>query len=142
MLAAVLIEECDHEVILAANGREALDKLADEPVDALICDVNMPIMNGDDLVRAIRADPALHELPVVLTSAGAYLDRVDPELGVDLMLEKPFDISVLLACLTFVLDRVRAGRRSVRVSRRRAASSIHRMLLASRREHWGKTTVL
>jgi DNA-binding response OmpR family regulator len=90
-------------------------------------------MNGLELVRAIRSSSELQELPVLMISAEAAVDDIDPELGVDLMLEKPFEINALLACVTFVLGRVRAGRRTVRVTRRRAASSLNRVIRRSRR---------
>ena len=135
MLAAVLTEESEHEVVLAANGQEALDRLVSEgPVDAIVCDVNMPVMDGIELVRAVRADRELHELPVLMISAAVEPDALDPELEVDLMLEKPFEINALLACVSFVLGRVRAGGRTVRVGRRRAASSVRRLVRDPRRQ--------
>jgi two-component system, chemotaxis family, chemotaxis protein CheY len=128
MLAMVLAEESDHDVIVAANGQEALDQLHDGPVDAIVCDVNMPVMDGIELVRTVRSDPDLNDVPVLLISADLAPDNVDPDLEVDLMLEKPFEINALLACVGFVLDGVRAGRRQVRVTRRRAASGVRRLM--------------
>lgn len=134
MLEAVLTEESDHEVVLAANGQEALDQLrTSERVDAVVCDVNMPVMDGLELVRSLRSDPELQRLPVLLISAAVDPASVDPELGIDLMLEKPFEINALLACVSYVLDGVRAGRRTVRVGRRRAAASVRRLVRDARR---------
>jgi CheY-like chemotaxis protein len=53
-------------VLTAANGRDALDILHKVHVDLAIVDVNMPIMNGAELVRAVRSDPKLEMLPVVV----------------------------------------------------------------------------
>lgn len=138
LLVAVLEDESDYDVIVASNGQEALDQLEHTSVDALVCDVNMPVMDGFELVRNVRASPELHDLPVLMISAAARLERVDPDLEVDLMLEKPFELSSLLACVGFILDGVRAGTRAgtntVRVTSRRAASKLDRVAQAGRRQ--------
>lgn len=62
-------ESDGYEVITAENGREALEKLRKTAVDVVVSDIEMPLMTGIDLVRAIRADAALRRLPVIaLTS--------------------------------------------------------------------------
>ena len=91
-------------------------------------------MDGFELVRNLRATPEWHDMPVVLISAATRLELVDPDLEVDMMLEKPFDLSALLACVGFVLNRVRARTKGVRVTRRRAAASIDRVVHSRRRQ--------
>jgi CheY-like chemotaxis protein len=140
LLIEVLEDESDHEVIVASNGQEALDQLDQHPVDAIVCDINMPVMDGFELVRNVRARPELHDLPVLLMSAAARLERVDPDLEVDLMLEKPFELTSLLACVGYILDGVRAGKRTVRVTRRRAASQIDRIVQGHPRLRYGAST--
>jgi CheY-like chemotaxis protein len=132
LLATVLEEESDHHVILACNGQEALDRLGETHVDALVCDVNMPVMDGLELVRAVRSNPGLQQLPVLMISAVLEPEELDPDLEVDLMLEKPFEINALLACVGFVLKGVRAGKERVTVSRRRAAASVERLVQSAR----------
>jgi len=62
-------------VIEAENGLVALDLLRGRGVDLAIVDVHMPVMNGVELIRAIRADPALQRLPIIVqTSDKAALD--------------------------------------------------------------------
>ncbi|HMM41232.1 MAG TPA: response regulator [Thermomicrobiales bacterium] len=121
LLAAILEDETDYEVLMAANGREALDRLAESRVDAIVCDVNMPVMNGIELVRAVRSDPKLRQVPVIMISAVATPATLDPRLDIDVMIEKPFDISTLTACLAFVFNGVRSSRQQVWIIRRRAA---------------------
>ncbi|HYI16881.1 MAG TPA: response regulator [Thermomicrobiales bacterium] len=144
LLVEVLEGESDHEVIVAANGQAALDQLDQHEVDAVVCDVNMPVMDGFEFVRIVRANPALHDLPVLMISAAARLERVDPKLEVDMMLEKPFELSSLLACVSFILDGVKAGTRvgshTVRVTRRRAASQLERIVQPRRRPRYGGST--
>jgi len=132
LLVEVLEDESDHEVIVASNGQDALDQLQRHSVDAIVCDINMPVMDGFELVRNVRSTPELHDLPVLMISAAARLEKIDPELEVDLMLEKPFELSSLLACIGFVLNGVRAGTNTIRVTRRRAASQIDQIVQGRR----------
>jgi CheY-like chemotaxis protein len=56
-------------VVEAANGQEALETLKTLRVDLAVVDVIMPVMNGVELVRAIRADPSLEALPILVQSS-------------------------------------------------------------------------
>jgi DNA-binding response OmpR family regulator len=69
-----------------------LDRLRRSRFSALILDVMMPGMNGFDVLRAVRADPALVSLPVmVLTAKGQARDRrVAEEIGANAFITKPF----------------------------------------------------
>lgn len=64
-----LILEPRFTVLEAGDGREALEVLAAEPVSLAIVDVHMPVMNGVELVRAIRDDPRLDALPIVVQTS-------------------------------------------------------------------------
>lgn len=140
LLVEVLEDESDHEVIVASNGQEALDQLQRHAVDAIVCDINMPIMDGFELVRNVRSSPELHDLPVLLISAAARLEKIDPDLEVDLMLEKPFELNSFLACIGFILNGVRAGTNTVRVTRRRAASQIDRIVQGHRQPRYNTSS--
>ncbi len=61
--------EAHFAVLEAENGRDALEILKTHRVDMAIVDVLMPVMNGVDLVRAIRADPSLDSLPILVQSS-------------------------------------------------------------------------
>jgi CheY-like chemotaxis protein len=61
--------EPSFEVFTAANGKVALETLKAHPIDLAIVDVHMPVMNGAELVRAMRADPALENVPVVIQTS-------------------------------------------------------------------------
>ncbi|MFU8819564.1 MAG: response regulator [Desulfurivibrio sp.] len=59
------------EIIEAANGRDALEQIRQNPVDLLLTDLTMPVMDGLTLLKWIKGNPKLVELPVlVVTSAG------------------------------------------------------------------------
>jgi CheY-like chemotaxis protein len=61
--------EPSFNVIEAEHGAIALDRLHKHRVDLAIVDVHMPVMNGTELIRAIRADPALERLPVIVQTS-------------------------------------------------------------------------
>ena len=69
-------KEC-HE---AGNGREGVEKLATTPVDMVITDWNMPGMQGIDLLRAVRADPQMKAMPVLLPSLAVAATTAVPLL--------------------------------------------------------------
>ena len=134
LLVEVLEEESGHHVIVASNGKEALERLQHHSVDVIVSDINMPVMDGYELVRHVRSSPEFEKLPVLMISAAARLEQADPDLEVDIMLEKPFELNSLLACIGFLLNGVRAGARAgirtVRVGRRHAATRFDRMVLS------------
>lgn len=80
------------ELLQAGNGREALDVLALNKVDLVFTDINMPEMSGLEMLQAMRADPALAEIPViVITTEGSAERRQEAQsLGATGFLQKPF----------------------------------------------------
>ncbi len=77
----------------AGHGREALEVLRAYPVDLVLSDINMPEMNGEELMRAMQQDEALRKIPVVVISTDARLDRVDQMMGMGARgyITKPFN---------------------------------------------------
>jgi two-component system chemotaxis response regulator CheY len=85
------------EVFEAGNGREAIAVLESQKVDALFTDINMPVMTGTELLRAIEQDgrwPTL--LRVIISTDGSAARRAEAdELHVRLYVEKPFRPEVM-----------------------------------------------
>ncbi len=98
VLGALLAEEGFH-VVTAATGEEALGKLAKERPDLIVLDVMMPRMDGREVLRALRRDPATARLPVILMSAAAEALRVGERDDRIAFLRKPFTLEVLLETL-------------------------------------------
>ena len=80
------------EFIEATNGQEALDKTKENPVDLIVTDLTMPVMDGETLLRQVKSDPALKEIPVlVITSAGNKAREQEMiGLGALAVIAKPF----------------------------------------------------
>jgi chemosensory pili system protein ChpA (sensor histidine kinase/response regulator) len=96
-----------YRVMVAKDGIEALEKLRDQLPDVVITDVEMPRMDGFDLVRNVRADESLKGLPVIMiTSRTAEKHRQHAtELGVDVFLGKPYEESELLGHIAMLARR-------------------------------------
>jgi len=114
-LIAAELADSGHTVIEAANGREGIDAILAHRPDLVLCDVNMPVMDGYELLETLRKEDAtLSDMPFLFLSALA--DRKDviagKRLGADDYLTKPVDIDLLLATVDARLDQVkRIGRR-------------------------------
>lgn len=76
----------------AANGREALEVLSNNWVDAVISDINMPVMNGLELLDRLQADQLLKEIPVMVISTEGSRERIEAVMvkGAKSFIRKPF----------------------------------------------------
>lgn len=61
-----MLESCDYDVISAANGREGLEIAASERPDLIVLDIRMPLMDGHEMLKCLREDPALKAIPVIM----------------------------------------------------------------------------
>jgi two-component system, OmpR family, alkaline phosphatase synthesis response regulator PhoP len=93
-----VLEDDGVELFVEADGAAALDRIRSERPDVAFLDVMMPKMNGFDVCAAVRADPDLaHVLVVLLTAKGQEVDRQKgADAGATLYLTKPFDPDALL----------------------------------------------
>ncbi len=96
----------DAEIIEAEHGKEALAAAKAQPVDLLLTDLNMPVMDGETLVKWVKASPKLCELPViVITSAGNPAKEAQLlALGAHRVLNKPVSPPVMMDALADFLD--------------------------------------
>ena len=107
-LLAIVLQREGYKVVTAANGIEAIEKLAVEKVQIALSDIMMPKMDGFELIKRIRGNPALKNIYLILITARIQEgDRVRGlDLGADDYITKPFSFSELLA-------RIRVGSRVV-----------------------------
>jgi DNA-binding response OmpR family regulator len=105
LLEAVLTPR-GYRVVAAGSGAEALAAIAAAPPDLVLLDVVMPGMDGYEVCRRLREDPATRLLPVVMITASGDQEKVDAiEAGADDFVAKPFNPAELLARIETALRR-------------------------------------
>jgi len=94
-----ILENDDCEVIEAGDGREALEKVRGQRPDLALLDIQMPVMDGNAVVRELRADPEFSKLPVVALTAYAMQGDREKALtvGFNSYITKPIDIPAFRA---------------------------------------------
>ncbi len=97
LMKKMLARRADVRLDVAESGSDGLARLAESRPDLLLLDINLPGMNGLEVLRRIRADDRLTDLRVIAVSANAMPEDLEKaaELGFDDYLVKPFDMQVL-----------------------------------------------
>ncbi|MFW5967594.1 MAG: response regulator [Persicimonas sp.] len=95
-----------YEVQVAENGQEAVDHCQNEPPDLILMDLSLPVMDGWEATRRIKAEEATADIPVIaLTAHALESDRTKAlEIGCDDFETKPVDIGRLLEKMSAFLD--------------------------------------
>jgi signal transduction histidine kinase/CheY-like chemotaxis protein len=98
MVADEILTNAGLAVTIATNGREGVDRVMSEAFDAVLMDVQMPIMNGYEATREIRSKPRFADLPIIaLTANVTEIDRLRAiDAGMNDHISKPFDPDILL----------------------------------------------
>ncbi|KIP88038.1 MULTISPECIES: response regulator [Pseudomonas] len=101
LVAKGMLSKQGIDVTLANNGEQALERLQEETVDLVLMDCNMPIMDGYEASRRIRANPAWQHLPIIALTANALSEERERCLaaGMSDYLAKPFRREELLGLL-------------------------------------------
>jgi two-component system chemotaxis response regulator CheY len=81
----------------AKDGQEAIDKLKEKDYDLIISDIDMPVMNGFELLDYAKKDDNLKNIPVIFITAEAEREKIVEAIkaGLDAYITKPFSISTL-----------------------------------------------
>nr|WP_232793122.1 response regulator [Caulobacter hibisci] len=101
----LFLEPFGCELVEVENGQEALDAVAAEAFDIVLMDVNMPVMDGLEATRRLRADPRWVRLPIVALTADVMTTQIRTclEAGMDAHVAKPIDMRNLLSVLAQVV---------------------------------------
>jgi DNA-binding NarL/FixJ family response regulator len=101
------LELSGYSVITADDGQEALVMVDEYHPDLIVTDIVMPRMNGYELVRRVRQQPAFRLLPVILLTARTKTQEriLGYQSGCDLYLPKPFELEELAAAIRNLLER-------------------------------------
>ena len=108
VISAILTDD-GHTVVLAMNGRQALDRLAEDPIDLILSDYMMPVLDGPGFVRAVSEDERLRLIPVVMMSSLPEEHVVATVNAVAGFLRKPFRAAEVTACIESVLRTTATG---------------------------------
>ena len=95
------LSEAGFEVLQAEDGRQGLAVLASEPVDVVITDINMPVMDGIEFIRQVRASGLHQSLPILILTTETSQDKRDQgkAAGGTGWIVKPFDPEKLIAVI-------------------------------------------
>jgi two-component system chemotaxis response regulator CheY len=95
----------DAVIIEAVNGKEALAKVKEAPTDLVITDLNMPVMDGETLLKWISANPKLSQIPVLVISSASNPAKEAEllALGAIAILSKPVSPPALMEKLAPLL---------------------------------------
>ncbi|PIQ83487.1 MAG: hypothetical protein COV75_07250 [Candidatus Omnitrophica bacterium CG11_big_fil_rev_8_21_14_0_20_63_9] len=106
------LELREYDVLAAASGPDALEQLKRQPVDLVLLDLMMPVMDGYEVYHLLKEDPKTRDIPVIIVTAKG--ERKDRQLGLDNStynyITKPFQLEDLLAKVQEVLQQRAASR--------------------------------
>jgi DNA-binding response OmpR family regulator len=95
-LMRTLLREFGFEAVTAENGEQAIAEARARKPSAALIDRNLPGMTGDEIIRALRKEPGMDSLPILIISGQAVSSSELASLGADGAILKPFDITELI----------------------------------------------
>ncbi len=103
------LADLDYQTVSACDGQEALDKVDCEAPDLVLLDIRMPVMDGFEVLRRLKAGAKTRDIPVIVISANNDLDSIvwGIALGAEDYLPKPFELALLRARLSSSLEKKR-----------------------------------
>lgn len=109
-LMSLSLKSKGFDVILAENGIDAIEKLASNKVNMIVTDLNMPYMDGLELIRRIRSDYG-HDIPILMvtTEADDSERRKAMEAGADGYLVKPVSAEQMKDSIKMILNKFFKG---------------------------------
>lgn len=111
-LVSLFLKTKSYQIVTALDGEEAIRKVTDEPPDVVIADINMPGMDGFELCRRLRRNPATRTIPFIfLTGRDQDQDRIKArKIGSDDYLTKPCPLERLSQSVEQLIDRIQQAR--------------------------------
>ena len=105
-VASKILHKEGFNVIEAANGEEALEHLSMTSVDLILMDLMMPILDGYETIKQIKATPTLAAIPLIIISALSDTDTITKalSLGADAYITKPYNIDTFCQSIYNTLE--------------------------------------
>ena len=100
----------DFEVVMAVDGQQGIDMAASEKPDLILMDISLPVVNGWDATRGIRANPETAKIPIIALTANAMAGDRDEALaaGCDDYDTKPVELPRLLEKIGTLLNKTKS----------------------------------
>ena len=104
-LASMTLENSGYNVIEARDGKDALSKISMEKINMVITDINMPVMDGIELIRAMKANPQHKFIPVVILTKETEPEfkQQGREAGAKAWINKPFKPKAILSVVQKII---------------------------------------
>jgi two-component system chemotaxis response regulator CheY len=104
-MVAFTLRGAGFQVVEAEHGQDALDKIGSHPVNVVITDLNMPVMDGFTFIKNVRAMPCHKFLPILMLTTESQLSKKEQgkAVGATGWIVKPFDPEKLLQVVAKVL---------------------------------------
>ncbi len=105
-LMQFLLEKNGFEAITAENGSLALEKVISEKPDLILLDLDMPGMNGFDVLERVKESPATRRIPVIMLTANSEVNTFEKAISkeADRYVSKPFNTNFLMEKVLQVLE--------------------------------------
>lgn len=126
------LEQQGHQVTFAENGRQALQLLRSQPFDIVLLVIQMPELDGYQVLEQLIGDPELRDIPVIMTTAMEELDSVVKciELGAEDYLNKPVNPILLRARVNASLEKKRLRDQQKELIKKFATDEVAEQMLA------------
>lgn len=110
-LLSLYLKGKGYEIITAENGLDAMEKLGTENINLIVSDMNMPYMDGIELTKTLKADPAWNTIPIVMVTTEADEDEKAKalEAGVDEYLVKPTNAEQITESIKKIMKKIFEG---------------------------------
>lgn len=108
ILLKTMLARTNVKILTAVNGQEALDIVRDLKPQVVLLDIQMPVMNGLEVLRVIKSDPLLKDISVIMVSAYTSAEDIEQSmsLGASGFIKKPVIMDILLSNVTAELDKI------------------------------------
>jgi CheY-like chemotaxis protein len=108
ILLKTMLARTNVKILTAVNGQEALDLVRSLKPHVVLLDIQMPVMNGLEVLKEIKSDPKLKEIAVIMVSAYTSAEDIEQSmnLGASGFIKKPVIMDILLSNVTAELDKI------------------------------------
>ena len=108
ILLKTMLARTNVKILTAVNGQEALDLVRSLKPQVVLLDIQMPVMNGLDVLKEIKSDPMLKDIAVIMVSAYTSAEDIEQSmnLGASGFIKKPVIMDILLSNVTAELDKI------------------------------------